>query len=103
MKTLTLKKFDVLSVGYFFGILSAVVALVYTVVAVAATVVNVVRFDSLFPNVDFSVNWWSALWFVILYPLVAFVLGWLSGVVGAWFYNIALGASNGIKVDVDEK
>ena len=102
MKTLTLRKIDIMSLAYFVGVLSAVVALVVVVIAIISTWLNVIRVDGAFPNVDFSVNWWMSLWYVILYPVVAFVSGWITGLVGAWFYNVALGKSNGIKLEFEE-
>lgn len=100
MKTLTVKKFDVMSVANFSAVLSAVVALMWVVWEWVVSLVNYAQLNAYFPNA-FSWNVGFGILAVIIVPLIAAAVGWIGGAVAAWVYNIALG-STGIKVDVEE-
>jgi hypothetical protein len=101
MKTLTVKKFDVMSVANFSAVLSAAVALFYVVASWVIAMVNYAQLNAYAPN---AVDWNTGfgLLAIIVVPLMAAVSGWIGGAIVAWFYNVALGGSNGIKVDVEE-
>lgn len=101
MKTLTIKKIDVISFANFMAMLYAVVMLVSTVISYFATLINFAELNTYFPHAV-SWNWGSGLVAVIVYPLVAAAVGWIFGAVVSWFYNVALGNTAGIKVQVEE-
>ena len=101
MKTLTIKKLDVMSVANFAAVLAAAVIAAEVVVGWVVAVVNFAQLNSQFPNV---VSWKTGFGIlaIILLPAIAAVVGWIGGAVVAWFYNVALGGSNGIKIEVEE-
>ena len=101
MKTLTVKKLDVVSVANFAAVLSAAVAAFYVVAGWAIAMVNYAQINAYAPNV---VDWNTGfgIFAILVVPLMAAAMGWIGGAVVAWFYNVALGGSNGIKVDVEE-
>jgi len=101
MKTLTVKKLDVMSVAMFAGVLAAVVSLFAVVLAWGMTLVDFASFEAYFPNM-FEWNTGSGILAFIFVPLVNFVVGWVYGAVIAWLYNIALGSSKGVKIEVEE-
>jgi len=101
MKTLTIKKLDVMSVALFAGVLAAVVSLFMVVLAWGMTLIDFASVEAYFPNL-FNWNEGSGLLAIIFVPLVNFVVGWVWGAVIAWLYNIALGSSKGVKIEVEE-
>lgn len=101
MKTLTIKKIDVVSFANFVAVLYATVMLVSTVISWVSSLMNFTELNTYFPHAV-SWNWGSGIVAVIVYPLVAAVVGWVFGAVVSWFYNIALGNTAGIKFEVEE-
>ncbi|MGE5175908.1 MAG: hypothetical protein ACM3JJ_05970 [Hyphomicrobiales bacterium] len=43
-----------------------------------------------------------ALGMMVLYPIIGVVVGWLTGLFGAWFYNLVIRISGGLLFDLDE-
>jgi len=101
MKTLTVKKLDVVSVGNFAAMLGAVLSFVWVLIAWIMAMVDYAQLEVFFPN---AVEWNTGfgLLAIIIIPAIYAAVWWVGGAIVAWFYNVALGASNGIKVDVEE-
>jgi len=100
MKKVTLTHVDEVSFANFVAVFSFIVALVAVVVMVVFAWLDFIQVNSWFPNAEFS--WGYAIWTIIITPFVALVTGWVWGVVAAWFYNVALGKTSGIKIELDE-
>jgi len=101
MKTLTIKKLDVMSVANFAAVLAAAVVAAEVVIGWLVAIFNFAQLNAHIPNV---VSWNAGFGIIaiILLPALAAVAGWIGGAVVAWFYNVALGGSNGIKIEVEE-
>lgn len=101
MKKLTVKRLDVMSVANFTAMLFAAVSLVTVVLGWILAFINYSSLKSQFPNL---VDWNTGVGIlaIIFVPIIYLVVGWIVGAIIAWFYNVALGASNGIKIDVEE-
>ena len=101
MKTLTIKKLDVVSVANFAAVLAAAVVAAEVLISWLVALVNYAQLSAHFPNIV-SWNTGFGVLAIILLPALAAVAGWIGGAVVAWFYNVALGGSNGIKIEVEE-
>lgn len=101
MKTLTVRKLHVVTVANFAAVLSAAVAATMVVIYWVLAMVNYAQLNAYFPN---TVEWNAGfgLLAIIVIPALYALVGWVGGAVVAWFYNVALGGSNGIMIDVDE-
>lgn len=101
MKTLTVKKFDIVSVANFSAVLSAAIAATMVILAWVLALLDYAKLNTYFPNV---VDWKTGfgLLAIIIVPIVYGLVGWVGGAVVAWFYNVALGGSNGVKIEVEE-
>jgi hypothetical protein len=101
MKRLTLKHIEPISFANFVAIFSAFVTFVIVVVEVFAIWLKIIQVNTLFPNATF--HWGTAIWDIIVYTIVALITGWIWGVVAAWFYNVALAETKGIKFEIKEE
>jgi hypothetical protein len=101
MKTLTVKKLDVMSVAKFSAVFGAAVSATMVALSWALALVNYAQLNAYYPNIV-SWNTGFGLFAIIVVPLVYAVAGFVGGAVLAWFYNVALGGSNGVKFDVEE-
>lgn len=101
MKKVTLTHVDTVSFANFVAVFSAIVALVAAVIMMVFGWLDFIKVDVWFPNASF--DWGYAIWTIIISPVVALVTGWVWGAVAAWFYNVALGKTNGIKIEISEK
>jgi ABC-type uncharacterized transport system fused permease/ATPase subunit len=101
MKTLTVKKLDIMSVAKFSAVLGAAVSAMMVVVSWVLALLNYAQLNAYYPNV---VSWNTGLgvFAIIIVPLLYAASGFIGGAVLAWFYNVALGGSNGVKFDVTE-
>lgn len=101
MKSLTIKRLDVMSFANFAAVLSAAVAAANVVVNWAVAMFNFAQINVYFPE---AVDWNTGfgLLAILVVPAIAAALGWLGGAIIAWFYNVALGGTSGIKFDVSE-
>ncbi|MDD5693106.1 MAG: hypothetical protein WC437_02305 [Patescibacteria group bacterium] len=101
MKQITLKHVDEVTFANFVAVFSFIVTLVAVVVMVVLAWLKFIQVNVWFPDATFT--WSYALWTIVISPFVALVTGWVWGAVAAWFYNVALGKTNGIKLEIDEK
>lgn len=101
MKKLTIKRLDVMSVANFAAMLWAAVGLVWVVMAWVIALIDYAKLETYFPNmVDWNTGF--GIFAIVVIPLIYAAFGWVGGAIVAWFYNVALGASNGVKMDVEE-
>ncbi|MFC2041724.1 hypothetical protein ACFLTY_05345 [Chloroflexota bacterium] len=97
MKTVTLKRFGVLSVGVISGILSAAMVLITVLVAAPFFAMLPLRGENLCP-----VGWMSG-FFIILAPIFYGVWGFICGVISAALYNLFARRVGGIKVELEQE
>jgi len=101
MKTLTVKRLDVMSVAKFSAVLGGAVSAMMVVVSWVLALINYAQLNAYYPSV---VSWNAGFGFlaIIIVPLIYAAAGFVGGAILAWFYNVALGGSNGVKFDVTE-
>jgi hypothetical protein len=101
MKTLTVRKLHVVTVANFAAVLSAAVAGAMVVGYWVLALLNFAQLNAYFPD---AVHWNAGfgLLAIIVIPALYALVGWVGGAIVAWFYNVALGGSKGIMIDVDE-
>lgn len=102
MKKLTITKLSVGSIAKTVGVLQAVFAFVIGLVASFATAAGLIKESSSFVQ-SVGVSLWVFGLGIIIYPFVAFFIGWIQGAVGAVILNFVFLESGGIRVHVDEE
>ncbi len=102
MKKLIVRKLGVTTVARFVGLAQAVFAVVAGVFIGISSTIAIVQSDDLsdWAKIGATVAAWVAA--LVLYPFVAFVLGWLYGAVVTLIANVFLRTTHGIEVDVEE-
>lgn len=102
MQRLVIHKVGVGSLGRLIGTWFAIVSVIVGVFAAVAT--NVQLFNTYHYSViegTLVVVLVSAAW-VLLYPLVMFVVGWVNGAILALIFNFVVSGSGGLSVHVEE-
>lgn len=103
MKKLTVRKVGVASVGRLVGTWVAIIALAVGIIG------SIVSLVSLFDQNNFNlftglgVSALVVLSWLVLYPVVAFVIGWLQGAILALVFNIVVAGAGGLSIEVDEE
>lgn len=102
-ESVIVRKIGVSSLGKLVGTVQAIVGLAIGIVASIVGTVNIVSTysDSFFSNLLLSIG--VVLLGVVVYPVVAFMLGWLYGALVAVVLNVVVGISGGIELTVDSK
>jgi len=102
MKRVTVTKISVGSLAKVFGVAHAVIAFVIGLIATISVASGAIRSDSSFiQTLGISLLWLG--WGVIIYPIVAFFLGWIEGAVAALILNFIFLESGGISVHTEEE
>ena len=102
MQRLVVHKVGVGSLAKLYGVWASIIGLVAGVIAAVATTV------SLFQNNDFSVLTGVgvavgvSLGWILVYPFIMYLLGWLQGAVIALVFNMVISGSGGLSVEVEE-
>lgn len=101
MKKLVVNKLSVGSVAKTVGVMQAVFAFVVGLFASFATAAGVISGSSSFVR-SLGVSLWVFGLGIIIYPIIAFFIGWLQGAVAAVILNFVFLESGGIGVEVEE-
>lgn len=102
MQRLVVHKVGVGSLAKLYGVWAAIVGIVVGVIAAVVTTV------SLFQNNDFGVfsglgvAVGVSLGWIVVYPFVMYLFGWLQGAVIAVVFNMVISGSGGLSVEVEE-
>ena len=102
MKKLTIVKLSVGSVAKTVGVLQAVFAFVVGLFASFATAAGLITANSSFLK-NVGVSLWVFGLGVILYPIIAFFIGWLQGAIAAVILNFVVAESGGVRLHVEEE
>lgn len=103
MKNLTVTRVGITSIGKLVGTVNAILALAIGIVAAITAIITYVSSsnDGFFTELIGSVA--IGLGALIIYPLIAFALGWLIGVLYAFIFNVVIGVSGGVELTVEEE
>jgi hypothetical protein len=101
MNTITVTKVGALSIGKLFGTVNLIVGLAIGLIAAVAGTVAFFGADTytFFEGLLGAIS--IVLTAVVLYPLVAFALGWLYGALIGFIFNVVIGVSGGVELTVD--
>jgi hypothetical protein len=102
MQKLVVHKVGVMSLGKLVGVWGAILGVIIGVISAVVSSVGVIA------NNDFSV--WGdilaavgiVLGWIIVYPLVMFLLGWIQGAIMAVVFNVVVAGSGGLDLEVAE-
>lgn len=103
MKPVTITKVGVGSLGRLLGFANAIIAVIFGIVASIVSTVSVIANNnySVFQDVLVTVGIVAA--YVLLAPVIAFAVGWLYGAIIALVWNVFLGASKGLDIELTDK
>ena len=102
-ESVVVRKVGISSLGKLVGTVQAIVGLAIGIVASIVGTDSVVsnNENSLITNILLSIG--VVLVGVVVYPLVAFLIGWLYGALVAVVLNVVVGISGGLELTVDAK
>lgn len=101
-KQIRITEVGISSLGKLVGTVNAIVALAVGVVASIVTTVGVISNNNYSTLTDILVSIGIVLVGVIVYPLLAFLVGWVYGALIAFVWNVILGVSGGLKIMTEE-
>lgn len=102
MKRFLVHKVGVGSLGKLIGVWFAIVGLFVGVISAVVSTVSV------FANYDYSVlagigvALLIAVGWVIVYPVIMFLIGWIQGAILAVIFNVVVAGSGGLSVHLEE-
>ena len=100
---LTIKRFEVGSVAKFVGTVNAVISVVVGLIAAFGAIISLIASNEYNGFEAFGLSVAIIAAGILLYPLVMFFIGWLYGALAALIFNLFVGVSGGITVDVEEE
>ena len=103
MAVINVEHIGVSSIGRLVGTVNLIVGVV---VGLLGAIVGIVNYTSYYSNgigADVFVSIGILLVGVVVYPLLAFGLGWLYGALVAFIFNVVIGVSGGIKLTVADE
>lgn len=103
MKTLTVKRVGVTSLGKLVGVWAAVIGLIVGVIAAITSTVSVMTANdySILAGIGISIA--IIIGWIVVYPLVMFLIGWVQGAIVAIVFNIVVSGSGGLELNVNEE
>lgn len=93
---------NAMTVATFQGVFAAVIGLGVAVLHSLKATVNVAQStDSVLTGMAFGLA--AGVVSIIVVPLLYFALGWVVGLVQGWLYNVVLGGSGGVVVQLEDE
>jgi hypothetical protein len=102
MKKLVVHKVGISSLGKLVGVWAAILGLVVGVIGSVVSVVSVFENNNYSVLGGIGVALLVVLGWVIVYPVVMFVVGWVQGAIVAIVFNVVVAGSGGLTLDVEE-
>ena len=102
MQKLTVRKVGVTSLGKLVGVWQAIIGLVIGVFGTVVTTVNLFEENTYGLFTRIGVAFLVALGWLVVYPLVMFLIGWIQGAILGVIFNIVVSGSGGLSLDVEE-
>ncbi len=102
MSKVLVTEVSVSSFGKLVGTVNGVIGLVIgTIGAVVATIALISNYDYSFLS-DILLTFAIMLTGIVIYPLIAFLFGWLYGAVIALIFNLVIGISGGLQITTED-
>lgn len=99
-RTVTVTKIGVGSFAKTVGVAYGLIGLVAGVIATVAVSAGAITSDTTFVH-SLGVSLWAFGWGVLIYPFVAFVVGWVEGAILAVLLNFVFKESKGLELELD--
>lgn len=90
-----LKKIGVVSLASTFAVINAVFGLLLAIITVITA--NFPEYVGQADVVFSMLNYWI----ILVYPLIYAIAGFVTGVMGAWIYNLLAKKTGGVKIDLN--
>lgn len=103
MKSLTVRRVGVASFAKLFGVWAAILGLLVGVVGAITSTVGVITNNNFSVLGDIGVSIAIIVGWVVVYPLVMFLIGWIQGAIVAIIFNIVVSGSGGLDLIVEEE
>lgn len=102
MKTLTVHRVGVASFAKLFGVWAAILGLIVGVIGAITSTVGVITNNhfSVLGGIGISIA--IIIGWVVIYPLVMFLVGWIQGAIVAIVFNVVVSGSGGLALTIDE-
>lgn len=101
MKQVTVKKVGVGSLAKVVGITQAVFAFVVGILTSLSVAADVITNSTSFVQ-TLGISLWMLGLGAVLYPFVAFIVGWVQGALAALILNFVFAESNGLKLETED-
>ena len=103
MQKLTVHRVGVSSLGKLIGAWQAIIGLVIGVFGAVVTNVNIFEENDFGLLAGIGIAILVVLGWLIVYPLLMFVIGWIQGVILGLIFNLVVSGSGGLSLEVEEK
>ena len=103
MKKILIRKLGVASVARFVGVANAILAFVIGFFVMFAGIAGVLEQNDWTTITKLFASVGVVMLSLIVYPLVAFLVGWIYGAIVALIANLFLHTAKGIELDVEEE
>lgn len=102
MRKVNITKIGVGSLGKFVGVVQATIAFVIGLIATVAAASGIITGNSSFiKGLCLSVGVFAV--GVVLYPIIAFIIGWIQGVIAAIILNFVFKESGGLELELEDR
>ena len=103
MSNITVTRVGIMSIAKLTGTVNLIIGLALGIIGTIVAISNYL----ITTNASFWEELLSSLVILVVglvvYPLVAFGLGWLYGVLVAFIFNVVIGVSGGVDLEVDQE
>jgi cell division protein FtsX len=103
VKNVTITKVGVGSLGKLLGAANAIISLIIGIIAAVVSTISVIANNNYSVLQDVFVALGIVFGYVLVLPLVAFAIGWLYGAIIALVWNVFLGASQGLDIEITDR
>lgn len=103
MKKLTIKRLETFSIAKFVGTVNAIIAVLVGLIGSFGAMISLISSNEYGGWESFGLSIAVLAGGIVLYPILMYFLGWLYGALMALIFNLFVGVSGGITVDVEEE
>ena len=102
-KELTVKKVEAVSIAKLVGALNGIIGVVIGTISAIVAIIGVVSNNDYGIMQDFLISIGILLSGIIVYPIIAYALGWVYGWLIGSVFNVVAGVSDGVSIIAEEK
>ena len=102
-KELTVKKVEEVSIAKLVGALNGIIGVVMGTIIAIVAIIGVISNNDYGIMQDFLISIGILLSGIIVYPIIAYALGWVYGWLIGLVFNVVAGVSDGVSIIAEEK